>query len=93
MYEAPSKCGKQYLLGEAKPGGFQTGGVPTFSGKVQIVSRTLSGLFLVDAVNRLRKSDRENPRTSPRTNRENPEKSPKQGQRRTNKSRSGNPPV
>ena len=38
------------LLGEAKPGGFQTGGCPTFLGKVQIVSRTLSGLFLVGAL-------------------------------------------
>ena len=32
-----------------KPGGF-----PLFSGKVQIVSRTLSGLFLVGALNRSR---------------------------------------
>ena len=36
--------------GVSKPGGF-----PLFSGKVQIVSRTLSGLFLVGALNRPRK--------------------------------------
>ena len=42
-----------------KPGGF-----PLFSGKVQIVSQTLSGLFLLGAVNR--------PRKRKRTNRENP---------------------
>ena len=41
------------LLRKAKPGGFQTGGVATFFGKVQIVSRTLSGLFLLGAVNTL----------------------------------------
>ena len=41
---------------EAKPGGFQTRVSPTdLSGKVQIVSRTLSGLFLVGALNRPRK--------------------------------------
>ena len=37
-------------LREAKPGGFQTGGFPTFLGKVQIVSWTVSGLFLVGAL-------------------------------------------
>ena len=38
-------------LREAKPGCFQTRVFPTFiSGKVQIVSRTLSGLFLVGAL-------------------------------------------
>ena len=57
-------------LGEAKPGGFQTGGFPTFLGKVQIVSQTLSGLFLVGAVNR--------PRKRKRTNRENPRRVPEQ---------------
>ena len=52
-----------FSLREAKPGGF-----PLFSGKVQIVSRTLSGLFLVGALNRPRKrkgANRENPRTIP----------------------------
>ena len=42
--------------------------LPLFSGKVQIVSRALSGLFLVGALNRLRKrkrTNRENPRTIP----------------------------
>ena len=57
-------------LREAKPGGFQTRGFPTFLGKVQIVSRTLSGLFLVGALNR--------PRKRKRTNRENPGTIPKQ---------------
>ena len=42
----------------SKPGDF-----PLFSGKVQIVSRTLLGLFLVGAVNK--------PRKRKRTNREN----------------------
>ena len=51
-----------HFLGEAKPE-CQTGGFPTFSGKVQSVSRTLSGLFLIGAVNR--------PRKRKRTNREN----------------------
>ena len=49
--------------GVSKPGGF-----PLFSGKVQIVSRTLSGLFLIGAVNRTRKrkrTNRENSRTIP----------------------------
>ena len=47
----------------SKPGGF-----PLFSGKVQIVSRTLSGLFLVGALNRPRKrkgTNRGNPRRVP----------------------------
>ena len=39
--------------GFSKPGGF-----PLFSGKVQIVSRTLSGLFLVGALNGPRKRKR-----------------------------------
>ena len=77
-------------LGEAKLGGFQTGGFPTFFGKVQIVSRTLSGLFLVGALNRPRKrkgTNRENPRTIPEQIGKIPEKSGKsqQGQKRTKK--------
>ena len=80
-------------------GGFQTGGFPTFLGKVQIVSRTLSGLFLIGAVNRPRKrkrTNREIPGPSPdkseksRKNRESPKKDEK-GQKRKDKSRSGNP--
>ena len=51
------------------PGGVPNGGgFPLFSGKVQIVSRTLSGLFLVDALNRPSKrkgTSRKNPRTIP----------------------------
>ena len=43
---------------------------PLFSGKVQIVSQTLSGLFLVGALNR--------PRKRKRTNRENPRRVPGQ---------------
>ena len=82
--------------GVSKPGGF-----PLFSGKVQIVSRTLSGLFLVGAVNRPRKrkrTNRENARTIPEQIGKIPEKSGKsqKGQKRTqrkDKSRSGNPPV
>ena len=49
--------------GVSKPGGFLL-----FSGKVQIVSQTLSGLFLVGAVNRPRKRKRanqKNPRRVP----------------------------
>ena len=79
--------------GVSKPGGF-----PLFSGKVQIVSRTLSGLFLIGAVNRLSKgkrTNRENPRRVPEQIGKIPEKSGKsqKGQKRTTKSRSGNPPV
>ena len=46
------------------------GGFPIFSGKVQIVSRTLSGLFLVGTVAR--------PRKRKRTNQENPRRVPGQ---------------
>ena len=76
------------LLREAEPGEF-----PTFLGKVQIVSRTFSGLFLVGALilyNRPRKrkgTNRENPRTIPeqisgksRKNRESPKRTNKEGQ-------------
>ena len=69
-----------------------------FSGKVQIVSRTLSGLFLVGALNRPRKrkgTNRENPWTIPEQIGKIPEKSGKsqKGQKRKDKPRSGNPPV
>ena len=71
--------GKEYH--EAKPGGFQTRGFPTFFGKgQQIVSRTLAGLFLVGALSRPRKrkrTNRENPRTIPEQIGEIPEKSGK----------------
>ena len=66
----------------SKPGCF-----PLFSGKVQIVSRTLLGLFLVGALNRLRKrkrTNRENPRTIPAQIGKIPGKVPK-GQKRTKK--------
>ena len=58
----------------------KTGGFPPFSGKVQIVSRTLSGLFLVGALNRPRKrkrTNREIPRTIPEQIGKIPEKSGK----------------
>ena len=70
-------------LRAGKPGGFQTGGFP-FSGKVRIVSRTLSGLFLVGAVNRPRKrqrTNRENPWTIPGQIGKLPEKSGKSQKR------------
>ena len=81
--------------GVSKPGGFAL-----FSGKVQIVSRTLSGLLLVGALNRPRRrkrTNRENPRTIPEQIGKIPEKSGKsqKGQKRTkrkDKSGSGNPP-
>ena len=71
------------LLGEAKPGGF-----PLFWGKVQIVSRTLSGLFLVGTVDEKEEKGqiRENPEESrdksgkSRKNRESPKKD-KKGQK------------
>ena len=88
--------------GVSKPGCF-----PLFSGKVQIVPRTLSGLFLVGALNRPRKrkrTNRENSRTIPEQIWKIPEtsgkdkkgqkrtKKDKKGQKRKDKSRSGNPP-
>ena len=86
------------LMREAKPEGFQTRGFPLFSGKVQILSRTLSGLFLIGAVNRpkrRKRTNRENPWTIPGQIRKIPEKTGKsqKGQKRKDKSRSGNPPV
>ena len=78
------------FLGEGKPGGFQTRGVFHFFRERYrlIVSQTLSGLFLVGAVNR----HRENPRQSPdksgksRKNRENPQKkSQKRGSKKDKK--------
>ena len=90
---------EQLNRGVSKPGCF-----PLFSGKVQIVSRTLSGLFLVGALNRPRRrkvTNRENPRSPSKSgkskkNRESPKedkKGTKKGQKRKDKSRSGNPPV
>ena len=66
------------------------GGFPLFFGKVPIVSRTLSGLFLVGALKRPRKrkgTNRENPRTIPEQIGKIPEKSGKsqKGQKRTKK--------
>ena len=78
------------FLREAKPGCFQTRVFPTFLGKVQIVSRTLSGLFLVGALSRptkRKRTIRENPRTIPEQIGKISEKSGKsqKGQRRTKK--------
>ena len=85
-------------LREAKPGGFQTRVFPTFfGGKVQIVSRTLSELFLVGALLIGRERGKgligKIPK-HPRANREIPEKSGKsqKGQKRKDESRSGSPP-
>ena len=92
----PKRLGEG-LLREAKPGGLQTRSFPLFSGKVQIVSRTLSGLFLVGALNRPRQrkgTNRENPGPSAsksgksRKNRESPKKD-KKGQKRTKKDKEG----
>ena len=85
-------------LREAKPGVSKPGGFTLFSGQVQIVSRTLSGLFFVGAVNRPRqrkRTNRENPRRVPGQIGKIPEKSGKsqKGQKRKDKSKSGNPPV
>ena len=97
-----SSCCHRGTLREAKRGGVsKPGGFPFFSGKVQIVSRTLSGLFLVGALNRPRKrkkTNRGNPRTIPEQIGKIPQKSgksqkDKKGQKRKDESRSGNPPV
>ena len=83
--------------GVSKPRSF-----PLFSGKVQIVSRTLSGLFLVGALKKGQERERDESGESPdhpRADRENPGKnreSPNKGQKktkkeRTKKSRSGTP--
>ena len=78
LFPTPATCHKPWEKlnrGVSKPGGF-----PLFSGKVQIVSQTLSGLFLVGAVNRPRKRkriNRENPRTIPEQIGKIPEKSGK----------------
>ena len=96
---SPFKLREANCRGVSKPGCF-----PLFSGKVQIVSRTLSGLFLVGALNRPRKrkrANRENPRTIPKQIGKIPGKSGKSQkgqkgqkvQKRKDKSRSGNPPV
>ena len=91
-------------FGEGKPGGFENRGFPTFLGKVRVVSRTLSGLFLIGAFNAMnspRKRTRtngENPWKLPRKSRNNPENHRKRTRRvnkrakRKDKSRLGNPP-
>ena len=81
------KANEKLNRGISKPGGF-----PLFAGKVQIVSRTLSGLFLVGALNRPRKrkgTNQENPRTIPEQIGKIPEKSGKsqKGQKRKKKGR------
>ena len=82
---------KKVLLREAKPGGSRPGGFPLLSGKVQIVSRTLSGLFLVGAVSRPRKTSKAQIGKIPK---ESPKKSGKsgkigKGQTRTKKDKKG----
>ena len=79
-------------------GGFQTrGGSHFFWERFQIVSRTLSGLFLVGALNRprRRKQDKSEkiPGPSPSKSGKSPGNSKKDkiGQERKDKSRSGNP--
>ena len=77
----------EYMLRELNRGVSKPGCFPLFSGKVQIVSRTLSGLFLVGALNRPRKrkrTNRENPRIIPEQIGKIPEKSGK-SQKRTKK--------
>ena len=79
-----NSCGfwEKLNRGVSKPGCF-----PLFSGQVQIVSRTLSGLFLVGALNRpgkRKRTNRENPRTIPEQIGKIPGKVPK-GQKRTKK--------
>ena len=68
-------------LREAKPGGFQTRGFPTFFGKgPDCGADPRKGLFLVGALNRPRKrkrTNRENPRTIPEQIGKIPEKSGK----------------
>ena len=89
----------QKHLREAKPGGFQTRVfLSFFRERSRLLSRTLSGLFLVGALNRPRKrkrTNRENPRTIPEQSQENREspKRDKKRQKRKDKSRPGNPPV
>ena len=68
------------------------GGLPPFPGKVQIVSRTLSGLFLVGALARPSRRKRDEPGKSqdhPRATRENPGKIGKvpKGEKNTKKGR------
>ena len=93
------KVAKPTRLCAYTPGGFQTRGVSHFcSGKVRIVSRTLSGLFPAGGfsqINRPRKrkrTNRENPSRVPGLPGESPDKSgkalkkwTKRGQKRTNK--------
>ena len=82
MLKSPTPCyicDVDPLLKFPKPPN-NPGGFPLFSGKVQIVSRTLSRLFLVGALNRPRKrkrTNRENPRTIPEQIGKIPEKSGK----------------
>ena len=88
-----SKSWEKLNRGVSKPGCF-----PLFSGMVQIVSRALSGLFLVAADNRPRERKGpigKIPAESPDKSGKSPGKSQKdkKGQKRKDKSRSGNPPV
>ena len=80
---------------EPKPGGFQTGGFPTFFGKgPDWVADPFGTVPRRCSKNRLRKrkgTNRENPRTIPEKNRENPKKDEK-GHKRKETSRSGETP-
>ena len=85
-------CWGKLNRGVSKPGDF-----PLFSGKVQIVSRTLSGLFLVGALNRPRKrkgTNREDPQTIPEQIRKIPEnrESPKKDKKGRTSPEQENPP-
>ena len=98
FFQEPEAEPEQLNRGGSKPGGF-----PLFLGKVQSVSRTLSGLFLVGALlNRPTKRKGTNRGKSPdhpganrdksRKNRDSPKKDKKKGQKGKDKSRSGSPP-
>ena len=68
-------------FGRSYAGGFQTAGFRLFSGKVRIVSRTLSGLFLIGAFSKINRPAEKEEKDksgkspeSPRENQENPGK-------------------
>ena len=68
--KSEKKKARTWIWEKLNRGVSKPGASPLFSGNVQIVSRTLSGLFLVGALNR--------PRKRKRTNRENPQTIPEQ---------------
>ena len=88
------------ILREAKPGGFQTGGFPTFIGKgPDCVADPFGTVPRRWWAEKDKRDESGKSPDHPRANRENPGKnreSPKKdkkGQKRKDKSRSGNPPV